>query len=426
MNINPCKFTLSQNRVLPHSGLSLMLAVSAIILTGCNDHDHINVDFQPYDVPNSVVVTDLDGDGKNDIAVAYTHIDNNFPNAGFVSTIIQSHSSAGTFSKGVDMAIGSNPAILAAGNLDEANGVDLVSANAYSNNVSVLLQGTTAGVFSAASNVTVGSTSTPAYPNSVAVGDVNGDGLADIAVADLGPGGNVYVMLQDSANHGHFLAPISLSVGNLVSSVAIADVNGDGLGDVVTASYDTYGSNGRVSVFIQNATTHGTFLTRVDYAAGAVPTTVKIADVNGDGKPDLIVADRGQHQAGNSGVSVLLQSATTAGTFLTPVTYATAYGSIDVAVGDLNGDGKPDLVVANLGGYWTGSISVLLQDPTQAGVYNTATNYPGVFGPLGVAIGDLNGDGKPDIAIADGTRAAVMFQSMTTAGTFAPPSMVGL
>jgi len=400
------------------------LAILCVTLAGCNDDDHFDVPpIQPYDVPNSVVIADLDNDGKNDVAVAYTHVDNGFPNAGYVSTIIQSHSSSGTFMKGVDTAIGSNPAILAAGDLDEANGIDLVSANVYSNNVSVLLQGTTPGQFSSASNVAL-STTTTTYPNNVAVGDLNGDGLADIAVADQGTGANVYVLFQDTANHGHFLAPITLSNPNPVSSVAIGDVNGDGLGDVVATSYDRYGDNGKASVLLQNASSHGTFMTRVDYAAGSVPTAIKIADVDGDSRPDLIVADRGFSHSGNYGVSVLFQSTTTAGTFLAPVTYVTAYGAIDVAVGDLNNDGKPDLVVANLGGSWTGSVSVLLQDPAHAGVFNAPTTYPGSYGPLGIAIGDLNGDSKPDIAVADGTRATIMLQG-TTAGTFNNPVAVG-
>jgi len=286
------------------------------------------------------------------------------------------------------------------------------------------LQGTTPGQFPLANNISVSNTATT-YPNSVAVGDLNGDGLSDIAVADLGPSGNIYVLLQDVANHGHFLAPISLSIGNQVSSAAIADINGDGLSDVIATSYDVTGSSGKVSILIQNNASHGTFLTRVDYSAGAVPSAVNVADVDGDGKPDLIIADRGQSHAGNSGVSILLQDPVNAGVFLSPVTYATAFGSIDVAVGDLNGDGKLDLVVANLGGSWTGSVSVLLQDATHPGVFNTPTNYPGVFGPLGVAIGDLNGDGRPDIAVADGDRATVMYQSATNAGTFATPVLVG-
>jgi hypothetical protein len=122
---------------------------------------------------------------------------------------------------------------------------------------------------------------------------------------------------------------------------------------------------------------------------------------------------------------VLLQDAAHPGSFLAPVTYATQAEAVDVAVGDLNGDGKPDLVVANLGPAPTGSVSVLLQDPARPGVFLAAASYQGFGQPLAVAIGDLNGDGHPDIAVADGTSATVMLQIATAPGTFAQAVQVG-
>jgi len=113
------------------------------------------------------------------------------------------------------------------------------------------------------------------------------------------------------------------------------------------------------------------------------------------------------------------------GTFLAPVTYAAQAASLDVAVADLNGDGKPDLVVANLGPAPTGSVSVLLQDPARPGVFLTASSYAGFGQPLGVAIADLNGDGHPDIAVADATSATVLLQIPTSPGTFAAAARVG-
>jgi hypothetical protein len=127
------------------------------------------------------------------------------------------------------------------------------------------------------------------------------------------------------------------------------------------------------------------------------------------------------------GVSVLLQDATHPGTFLAPVTYPTPGGAVDVAVGDLNGDARPDLVVTSYDPDFTGGVSVLLQNaaPAAAGTFGAATVYPGFGQPLSVAIADLNGDGHPDIAVADGTSATVLFQVASAPGTFAAPVQVG-
>ena len=120
-----------------------------------------------------------------------------------------------------------------------------------------------------------------------------------------------------------------------------------------------------------------------------------------------------------------MQDATQPCGFRAPVTYTTPGQSIDVAVADLNGDNKPDLVVANLLPAGTGSVSVLLQDPANAGAFLAATNYAALSQPLSVAIAYLNGGAHPDIAIADGPSAGVLFHNATSPGTFSPVVQVG-
>ena len=103
---------------------------------------------------------------------------------------------------------------------------------------------------------------------------------------------------------------------------------------IVAATFDANGNNGAVYIFYQNAATRGTFLAPVTFPAGASPQAVRIADVNGDGLADILVANLGPgtDRTGSPGVSVLLQDAAHPGSFLPPVTYATQARAVDVAV----------------------------------------------------------------------------------------------
>ena len=122
---------------------------------------------------------------------------------------------------------------------------------------------------------------------------------------------------------------------------------------------------------------------------------------------------------------MLLQDPAHAGTFLAPVTYATP-GRLDRRrrrPADHGGQERCRRREPRPGG--TGSISVLLHDPAHPGALLAATNYAGFGQPLGVALGDLNGDGRPDIAAADAHQRHGALQSATQPGTFAPAKQVG-
>ncbi|HXN57306.1 MAG TPA: VCBS repeat-containing protein, partial [Candidatus Angelobacter sp.] len=265
-------------------------------------------------------------------------------------------------------------------------------------------------------------------PRLIVAADINLDGKLDL-VTENEFNGTVDLFLN--SGNGVFRSPEVLHDGGITAaSVAVGDLNGDGKPDIVAATSDASGNNGSVYIFYATPPASAiapAFLAPRIFPAGAQPQAVRIADVNGDGLPDIVVAnlDPGADGTGSAGVSVLLQDAAHPGSFLAPVTYATQGDAVDVAVADLNGDGKPDLVVANLEPAPTGSVSVLLQDPARPGVFLAATSYQGFGQPLAVAIADLNGDGHPDIAVADGTSATVMLQSATSPGTFAQPVQVG-
>jgi hypothetical protein len=361
------------------------------------------------------VITDVNGDGVPDLAVATTKDDGSATSPGVATIFVQNANSPGTFQKGKQFGTDNNPSSIASGDLTGTGTTDLVVANFVAGNISVLLETTPgSGQYQNAMNISTGGT-----PNEVTLADLNGDGKLDIIAADDANAGRVVILMQDPASAAHFLAPVALSTTNGASGLTVGDLNGDGKPDIVAATSDSNGNNGALLVFFQDPATAGNFLAPVTVATGARPQSVRIADLDGDGLPDLAAANfgPGTDGIGSAGVSVSIQDSTNPGTVLVPVAYAAQSGTVHLAIADLNGDGKPDIVTANIGPTPTGSVSVLLQDPTRPGVFQVAQSYGGFGQPLAVAVADLNNDGRPDIAVADGTTATVMLQT-TTPGVF--------
>ena len=294
---------------------------------------------------------------------------------------------------------------------------DLVVANACpssnSNNctdnngvVSVLL-GNGNGTFQPA----VAYSSGGYFATSVVVRDVNGDGSPDLVVSNQCQGigncnnGSVSVLLGNG--NGTFQTAVAYSSGGyLPSSVAVADVNGDGKLDLLVLNScgdNTCATNGTVGVLLRNG--DGTFQPAVPYdSGGTLDMSVAVADVNGDGKPDLVVAYQNciSWQT-NVTVGVLLGNGD--GTFQPAV----AYGSggtfpFSVAVADVNGDGKLDLLVANYCADNTcatkGLVGVLLGNGD--GTFQPVVTYPtGGYKTDWVAVADVNGDGRPDLLVTN-------------------------
>ncbi len=315
----------------------------------------------------------------------------------------------GSFGKAKNYAVGAEPASVAIGDLNGDGKRDLAVANSGSvrDRVSVLL-GNGAGSFGKQRNFAVG-----VGPTSVAIGDFNVDGNPDLAVTNSGSSnsgsGNVSVLLGNGA--GSFGAATNFAVGRYPDSVAIGDLNGDGKPDLAVANS---GSN-NVSVLLGNG--DGTFGAARYFSLGTGPTSVAIGDLNGDGNPDLAVT-RPTYV-----VSVLLGNGDA--TFGAAMDFAVGLGPTSVAIGDLNGDGKPDLAVANSGSLnqQPSTVSILLGNG--AGNFRAARNFAAGFHPYSVAIGDLNRDGKPDLAVGNATAGSgfghVSILIGIGGGTFAAP-----
>ncbi len=333
--------------------------------------------------PGGVAAADINGDGHLDVVTANT-------GEGTVGVLLGNGD--GSFQEQTSYALGGGPRSVAAADVNGDGRPDLVAANYYDGTVSVLL-GNGDGSFRPQQTLPVGKA-----PASVAVADVNGDRRPDLVVADHDDRA-VGVLLGNG--DGSFRAEKTFPVSGRPNTVAVADVNGDGRPDLVSVdfAYDKNKSPATVGVLLGNG--DGSFRAERTFTVGRGPNGVAVADVNGDGRPDLIVANRYPYSDPAEGsVSVLLGDGD--GTFRAEKPIPVGANPRAVAVADVNGDGRPDLVVANFG---DPSLGVLLGNGD--GTFQGQTLIPSGRGPGAVAAADVNGDGRPDLVAANGGEGTV-------------------
>jgi len=273
---------------------------------------------------------------------------------------------------------GASPRAVLIGDLNGDSVPDLVVANYTDGTVSVFL-GVGDGTFEAAGSFPTGPT-----PNALALGDVNGDGIPDLALTNR-DGNTVSILLGNG--DGSFAPPVPYGgPAAFPDAVVLGDFNGDGAPDLASVA----GGSRYLGVRLNNG--DGTFGNNMGYNVGTILTGLAVGDFNGDGTPDLAVGSLATSQ-----VIILLGNGD--GTFQVAESIHVA-GVDQVATADLNGDGTPDLVVSNT----SGTVNVLLGNGD--GTFQAPVAYPANGGS--VAVADVNGDGVPDLVTAGGTTIDVL------------------
>ncbi len=390
---------------------------SILALASCDDgHRHyvcVNCSgYTPSEVSRGLVAGNFNNNGQTSIVATSAVLYNSQVNPGNLKIYLSTGPDA--FAAPVLTADGDDPLYLASADLNGDKLPDIVSASYDDGTLSVFFNSAKSpGTFS---NPLI--LSSPGASQLV-IGDMNGDGLPDLVSADFG----VSLFLQTSP--GVFASPISLYSGG-ANWVAVGDLNGDGAPDVALA--DNVGVKVLLHTGAASATTYAVpdaVFTQTANANVTGANLIAIADVNGDGLNDLVITDPGPTGGAAPTVSVLLQDAAHPGQFLAAVSYPTAPGSLatSIVVTDVNGDGHPDIVIGG-----TNAVSVLLQSASGGGTFMAAVNYT-VSNANQIAVADVNGDGHPDIIVGTGpsqtvvsgvitNNPGVMLQSASSPGTF--------
>jgi gliding motility-associated-like protein len=298
---------------------------------------------------------------------------------------------------------------VAAADLDGDGKLEMITLNNGENKVFIRTNTGSVGniAFGASNSYTLAG-----MPNAMAVADIDGDGRLDIVVALSNPQNNL-IVLRNTGDLSTFTVSSSFAVGANPNSIAVADINADGRPDVVTGN----GSNANLSVLENNSSGAGT----ISFAATvSLPLTgsvfansVSISDMDGNGKPDIVTSASG---GGNHKV-VIYPNTGNAGDAISTGTFGTAQETVvsnltRMAVGDLDGDNLPDILLT----YASGNSILTLVNTGSFSFNQTSRNLGHVTSFISIA--ELNGDGKPDMLVfRHSTSLAYIYPNASTAGS---------
>jgi hypothetical protein len=339
-----------------------------------------------------------------------------------------------SFAPRLDLPDLSGSGFIAFADLDGDGKPDLVLSSGYGPVISIYqnisTNGTlTAGSFGPRVDITAGTYNSGIY-STVTVGDLDGDGRLDIiVVTDWGQTNSTISVLQNFCTPGtitsnSFGAPVKLLVAAGVRGVAAQDIDGDGKADIVTGNYDSSTISILQNIGTGGVITSNSFAPAVNFSTGTgTPQAVTIADLDGDGQPDIVTVNFNNNSSSNA-VSIFRNISTPGTIALAPrVDLAGPLQGNSMAIGDMDGDGKADIVTCSFN---YGQVASVYRNLSTPGSISFATDVDFSLGGWGnaVTIGDLDGDGKLDVAVAVQLSAHVsIFKNISTPGSFTASSL---
>lgn len=346
-----------------------------------------------------IISADIDGDGKNDIALV--GVDASF--SVFRNAATAGQINAGSFDARIDIPIpGAYAKSIAVADLDGDGKSDIAILDFINNKIYLFRNTSTPGSVSFGARVDLSCSG--GY--SLALADIDGDGRTDIVAGNLlSPSVSIFrnISTVGSITTASFDAEVSLPVPSSVNDLVAGDIDGDGKPELLIAEFV---NPLRVHIIPNNAVVgvigSATFGTPVTLTAGAGlgAEAIRLGDIDGDGKPDVLCATYGDPGAVNIFRNKSVQGTIDASSFEAVVTFPGAMYGRDIQMGDITGDGKPEVVLSSEAG---ASIQVY-QNLSVSGSINagslsstTFSTVNGVSNPLSIALADIDGDGLLDI-----------------------------
>ncbi len=392
--------TVTVNGLTAYSTQSFILTFTgggAITSTSFTEGENFTTDLHP----NGVAITDLDGDGKVDVITPNNYSTNGSPASISILRNIGSLNAI-SFANRIDIPTGVLTYAIAVGDLNGDGKPEIVSSSIVDKTISIFKNTSVPGSIGFASKIDYATNSNPV---SIVIGDLDGDSKLDIAVANYLS--NAISIYKNTGTAGtlSFAPKVDVMTGLAPDRLALGDLDGDNKPDLVV----TNNLSNTISVF-KNISANGSIILapKIDFVAGNDnPYDVTMGDLDNDGKSDLIVTNNNVNYINEASTSfVIFRNTSTIGniSFAPKLSYATG-NTYHATIGDLNGDGKADVAVTN----FAHSISVY-ENKSSAGSISlkSPVNYYS-SSPYGAGIADWDGDGKADLAATNFTGESVSF-----------------